>query len=453
MTIEIQKIQKQFNKVLTYSQHGIDEPQTDELFLTWFEKKQDIIKAFDGKLIYELDEKVQFELDESAKNERISSFIDDLWNEGYQELSDFIYSQKGSFFKNIVEKEYKYSDDIIVKKNTKIIKAFKYFIKDKEILDILQTKASRLIQENKVEGKLCFSVHPLDYLSISENNHNWRSCHALDGEYRAGNLSYMVDKSTIVCYLKSEEDVILPNFPDDVPWNNKKWRVLLYLSKDWNMIFAGKQYPFSTNGGMKLLTELFNKTRGWTAWTDYSFKKFENDINIEFNLNDTYIPLNDFFVELNQLVKDGNGSKHFNDVLRSSCYTPVYCYATYDTFWHSTPQIYANATTTSFEVGGMTKCVRCGKEEVVNCCDTMMCYDCDFKYGDSVNDTFCFCEHCGKRIEVENGYYVDQEMYCQDCYDKFTEKCECCGDSYPTESMVYDEVNDVYYCDWCRTNR
>ena len=28
-----------------------------------------------------------------------------------------------------------------------------------------------------------------DYLSLSENAFNWRSCHALDGEYRAGNLS------------------------------------------------------------------------------------------------------------------------------------------------------------------------------------------------------------------------------------------------------------------------
>lgn len=450
MTAEIQQIQEQFNKVITHSQ-GIPEPKTDTLFLNWFEKKRKIIEAFGGKLIYELEEKVQFELDERAKNERISGFIDDLWNAGYQELSDFIFSQKGSFFKNIVEKEYKYSDDIVVKKNTKIIKAFKYFVADKEALDALQTKASRLIQENKIEGTLCFSVHPLDYLSVSENNHNWRSCHALDGEYRAGNLSYMLDKSTIVCYLKSEEDTILPHFPSDVPWNNKKWRVLLYLSNDWNMIFAGKQYPFSTDGGMKILTELFNKTNGWSDWTDYSVKKFENNIGIEFDLAETYIPLKDYFVALEDLVRDGNGSKHFNDVLRSSCYTPVYCYATYDTYWNT--GLYANASTTKFKVGGMTMCLRCGKEEVVKCCDTMMCYDCEFKYGDSVNDTFCFCDHCGKRIETQEGYYVDQEMYCQHCYDEFTERCECCGDSYPKDTMAYDAENDVYYCEWCRTNR
>ena len=42
-----------------------------------------------------------------------------------------------------------------------------------------------------MEGYLYLSIHPLDYLSISETNHGWRSCHALDGEYRNGNLSYL----------------------------------------------------------------------------------------------------------------------------------------------------------------------------------------------------------------------------------------------------------------------
>ena len=73
-------------------------------------------------------------------------------------------------------------------------------------------------------------MHPLDYLSLSENTYNWRSCHSLDGEYRAGNLSYMMDKSTVICYLKSNDDVILSNFGPEVKWNSKKWRVLLYFS-------------------------------------------------------------------------------------------------------------------------------------------------------------------------------------------------------------------------------
>ena len=84
-----------------------------------------------------------------------------------------------------------------------------------------------ILQEDKIEGTLCFSVHPLDFLSSSENTYNWRSCHSLDGEFCAGNLSYMADSATMICYLKSDKEEILPRFPEDIPWNNKKWRVFL----------------------------------------------------------------------------------------------------------------------------------------------------------------------------------------------------------------------------------
>ena len=91
-----------------------------------------------------------------------------------------------------------------------------------------------------MSGDFCISIHPLDFLTSSVNTYNWRSCHALDGEYRAGNLSYMVDKSTIICYLKGANNAKLPMFPDDVPWNSKKWRVLIYVSDYWDLLFAGR---------------------------------------------------------------------------------------------------------------------------------------------------------------------------------------------------------------------
>ena len=126
------------------------------------------------------------------------------------------------------------------------MKALKFFIDNEGALRHYQDRISNIIQANSFSGILCLSIHPLDYLSSSENMSNWRSCHALDGEYAAGNLSYMTDPSTIICYLKSndENDVILPMFPPDVPWNSKKWRCLLHFSDDKDMMFMSKHYPF-----------------------------------------------------------------------------------------------------------------------------------------------------------------------------------------------------------------
>lgn len=45
----------------------------------------------------------------------------------------------------------------------KLVKAFKYFEENSRSLEDIQNYASRIIQEDKIEGTLCFSVHPLDF--------------------------------------------------------------------------------------------------------------------------------------------------------------------------------------------------------------------------------------------------------------------------------------------------
>ena len=467
----IQEIKEKFDKVIVYSQSGIVEPQTDKLFDLWADAKRDIIEAFGGKYIYEFPEKVTFELTEDAKNDRIQNFINYLWDLGYDELGRFLDYQRDGFYKNGVVEEYKLSDTkgTIITKGTKLVKAFKYFIKNEAVLNELQSKASQIIQENKVEGTMCLSVHPLDYLSISENTYNWRSCHALDGEYRAGNLSYMMDSSTIVCYLKGDNEVKLPHFPDDVLWNSKKWRVLLYLSNDWKMIFAGKQYPFTTESGMQILLDKFNSNikskpsldkwqrpgedSRWANWSDYVISSVDRDdpdknykLHMDFIFN--YVPVNDALIQLNELVKDKKGSKHFNDVLKSSCYKPIYTYLINKDSW--THDYYCRANQqTHFDIGGYTYCLRCGKEEIVDSCSTMMCYDCELAYGISENDNFGFCKHCGCRLEGDKAYYVDEDVYCRDCYEDYAERCADCGDSFLRDDMIYDEERGEYYCEWC----
>ena len=154
-------------------------------------------------------------------------YVENQYNN--KDLNDFIYLNTDGFYENKTKQDFIYNGKKIPK-GMKILKALKYFDLPKNAMNDIQSKASQLIQANSITGSLCFSVHPLDYLSISENTYNWASCHSLDGDYRAGNLSYMLDSSTIVCYLRGANNVKLPLFPDDVPWNSKKWRVLLFFS-------------------------------------------------------------------------------------------------------------------------------------------------------------------------------------------------------------------------------
>lgn len=462
--MDYSKIKEDFIKVIQHSQ-DISNPKVDNLFSTWYQKKHNIIQAFGNKLIYEVKKPISFELSKEAKEDRVQSFIDVCYDLGLDELSSFLANEREGFFTNKCEKDYQQ-----VKKGTKLIKAFRFFIEDTKMLRHMQDRASQIIQENKVEGKLCFSVHPLDYLSISENNYNWRSCHALDGEYRAGNLSYMTDSSTIVCYLKGEENAKLPHFPDDVLWNSKKWRVLLYLSNDWKMIFAGKQYPFPTDDGMNMIVDNFfnydktnayrkptNRTRNlnsyrnsyWTHWTDYHLPRVTID-NILFDFNDDYIPVGNGMIGLCDLVKDGNSSQQFNDVLQSTCYQPMYSFLAEREWWGDGSRVFANYKSTRFEIGGDTYCLRCGEHEVMEKgSGTMMCYDCEEQYGTSDCSGFNTCICCGRRILEEDGYYVEDELYCDSCFDANAAKCECCGDYYLITNMTYNEDTDEYICSWC----
>lgn len=218
MTEEIKQIQEQFNEVIAYSQTGITAPKTDDLFQRWLEAKRDIIEAFGGKLIVEYPETVTFTLTEAEKQQRVEDFCQMVARMSSTDLVNFIKTNSEGFFNNQVMFQFN-SDALKIPKGMKLVKAFKFFESDPDVLSKIQSAASMLIQENCVSGRLCLSVHPLDYLSASENNHNWRSCHALDGDYRSGNLSYMVDSSTIMCYIKTKDNEILPNFPDTVPWN------------------------------------------------------------------------------------------------------------------------------------------------------------------------------------------------------------------------------------------
>lgn len=452
----IQEIKKDFDKVIIYSQN-IEEPKTDKLFETWLKNKANFIEIF-GDLIYEYPEKISFELSPEAKHERVINFVDEVYNNWrYSDLSDFIAEQEEGFFSNITIKDYTAPNGKTITKGTKLVKAFKYFVENEMPLTYLQNKASQIIQENKIEGRLCLSVHPLDFLSISETTHNWRSCHSLDGEYRAGNLSYMMDSSTFICYLKSDNDVKLPNFPEEIPWNSKKWRVLMFRSNDKNMFFAGKQYPFSTASGMNILLEkifaevklisndsLFYK---WSEWNEtiYPTVNISKDNSLELRM--FFVPYNNGFIKINNMIKDKKGSKHFNDLLYSSTYIPQYIVKFY-TPTFGDPEMLINEKT-KFGIGEFTYCLHCGEKEIFSGAETMRCESCELEFGSEDNDTFSVCDCCGNRTYREDMLYVDGDLICENCYDNYACSCEDCGDSFYSDNMNYDEDTDQWLCTYC----
>lgn len=291
---------------------------------SWLNSKYAWIKLI-PELIAELPEPVTFKIDEDSKRRFFDEFIvDDLLEDNYPDLQDFLMNiGYKEFFGKHLQKNYEFWDefeekDIVIPKGTKIIKAFKYFHLLDDDLKELQTKASRIVQQDCVTGTLCLSVHPLDYLSISENISNWRSCHSLDGCYKSGNISYMLDKSTVVAYLRSDNKVQLPNFPEGLLWNNKKWRMLLHFDKNNTIVFTSKQYPFSSEGAfnpvIKLINQVFKDGEG-ERWFSHFQRDFITTSNGGKNIPEKLIYIGTQAKPLRSIVKQDSGNLAYTDLI------------------------------------------------------------------------------------------------------------------------------------------
>ena len=457
-------IKEQFKSVISYSQN-IPDPKVDVLFREWETNKEKFINRFGG-LIYEWSEPIEFTLDDAQKRQRAMEFattVSDTFNNPV--LAEFIDENLDGFFENKVVKTVPNSE---IPQGMKLLKAFKYFEPNKAALRSIQDLASNIIQENKIKGTLCFSVHPLDFLSSSENTYNWRSCHALDGEYRAGNLSYMIDNCTFMVYLKGADNQKLYGF-GPVEWNSKKWRMLIHAAENDDIMFAGRQYPFSSKSGIDTVLNIYNnlmmmgkkehpwisswyKYGGWRADYVDSYVPYDaTDMENAVSLATRYIVYDNQLVDINRVVREGPNCLNYNDILKSTCYKYPY-YAIYDPYsYHSVDHLLANPII----VGEEVPCLHCG-EELIRNPETMRCDDCELEYGTEENDVYSSCDCCGARIYVDDAICVgdDGDLICDSCFHAHAFVCDYCGNVYYDADRVFvadkdNEEGGSWYCRGC----
>lgn len=453
-----EEIKEQFREVIRYSQ-GIQEPKVDGLFDTFKEKKYFFYHLFGDRLIWEDTTPRAYHFTQKERDERVDAFLSKVQDHYDQyTLKCFIEEQREGFFENRVVKDWTY-DDIVIRAGTKLLKAFKHFVSDDKMLRKIQDEASAIIQEDKIVGKLCLSIHPLDFLSTSENTLNWRSCHALDGDYKAGNLSYMMDSATIIAYIKTDNDVKLPNFPNSIRWNNKKMRTLIFVSEDRRMILAGRSYPFSNMEVLSIIHEKlthminnhnqYSRFLRWSDWNNWQIRTVESSPFWDYKvfLESPYILMPDErLVALDELIID-KSSLHYNDLLYSSVYIPYYSYVGG-----------ATSHSTRVEIGGNVPCLYCGDYYITEH-SRMMCDDCEEAYGKLDNDDFCFCEECGRHLRIENAIWVNDDSVpvCKYCAPDVVAKCDNCDTKWLLKDLVFHyreyESNPKKYCECCNNKK
>ncbi len=118
-----------------------------------------------------------------------------------------------------------------------------------------------MVSDLKRKMQFIISLNPLDYLTMS-NGVNWRSCHnILNGCYKAGTISYMLDTTSIITFVVQEIN-------DDIHKIPKVYRQM-YHYKD-NLFVQSRLYPQGNDGA----TDLYEKFRG------FMIKEFSNLLGV-----------------------------------------------------------------------------------------------------------------------------------------------------------------------------
>lgn len=389
--------------------------------------KDDLIGAFlDRQLIKSSSGPITLPLSNESKRKKYKKFCEDLSTSNDRSLNNL-----SSYLSRIPYQDF-YTNHY---ENKKIVRSFKNYITDYDLLRKTQDKASTIIQHDKLTGILCLSAHPMDFLTASDNSAKWRSCYAPNGDWRLSPLCLLKDTSTLMVYLREDaQPDLLPGC--QMKWNNKLWRMFLHVSTERNMIIASKQYPFEIDGILDIIHDQFFPN--FTIWSNEYIKSYMIDgLKHEFDRY-KYIPLSGLggIIDLKQQVQPSKNVPIFNDLLTEDFY-PYYCFKE-DTI--PTP------TCAHFHIAEPIKCLCCGKEYLDD--PTMMlCPECMEKWAIELpKENFSKCPYCNKIT-----YKGAMEALIDDKTLKVTPVCDQCAKTLHLKRCSCGALHRTNRdkCPWC----
>ena len=416
-------IQKSIEEILVHSQDYPFELRADALTRQWFKAKAPFIMSFNGETVIRSEKKVVVSLSDKQKAHKFSDFISLLIDNNLmtEELKSFLELNKNGFFDNKVVCPYPSKN---IRLGSKLSKSLRKFMSDSESTRWAQDAISRIIQENKVEGYLYLSVDPRDFLTLSENNSNWWSCHTLDGDYRVGNLSYMVDDTTIIAYLANDKQEHLKCLPKDMTWNSKKWRMLVHVNKD-NCVYYNRQYPFTSECLLRKTEGLVNHnlmSAPFAVATESGFRKIKVGSDEEF-LPANYLYCGGRAFDTRDVIDVSDGFEYC-DLISSASYIPVVSLSRANESRMLKKLFIGPKKQEEEELFHELYGIKIGGKPVCPCCNrhfldkkySFLCEECRTNK-DVDGDFYLACSTCGHRIyEDDEVFWIEDQPYCKDCF-------------------------------------
>ena len=218
----------------------------------WNTNKQKLFQIFQNQLI--LEKEITFKANQEELEEQMhqlrrnSKFCNDYWNwllvtlrgEPQPIRTALRTLIMNSLVNNIYQGNTVFIEGFKLQKGMKALKALQFlndrFIQSKHFEEF-RLEHSRVLNQKQIKGTLCLSIHPLDYITMSDNNYDWDTCTSWmipSSKCRDGVIEMMNSSCVVVAYIKGEKPFY--------EWTDKKWRTLFIVHD--NLISAIKSYPY-----------------------------------------------------------------------------------------------------------------------------------------------------------------------------------------------------------------
>ena len=291
-----------------------------------------------------------------------------------------------------------------------------------ECFEILRLRQSQVLNEARMNATLCISIHPLDFMTASYNNNDWRSCMCWeDGEYRRGVIEMMNSPMVVCAYLESKsENLNWWNGSDEprLEWNSKRWREFFIVRPD--MISGIKGYPywnrFLEDTVINMLADMFAPV----FHTNYApITEWRVDT-----------PVHDTKYDIDVLPHMDCGPAMYNDFYNDSDYHSRFAVGCHGekkgSYYSHLHHEHFPCLRTRVFYSGESECVVCGEpnndfdgEGEIACCECV---------------EHVYCAKCGDPIySHDDTYTVNGWTYCPYCYEQL-DTCSACGSACDTDN-------------------
>ena len=224
-----------------------------------------------------------------------------------------------------------------------------------------------------IEKTAVLSIHPCDFLEMSNRDNTWSSCHCLErGSYHGGCQSYMGDAVSMIFFTVSDE------YTQDFHTAPRITREI-FCYKD-NVLLQSRLYP----------TDLEDQKTLYRGIVQQAIATCLDKPNL-------------------WSIKRGKDTEPYCESAADSNHYPDYEYGYAVVSLLKGETDYGKMT-----IGSVARCVCCGGEQKDH--RSIRCAECGSMF---------VCKGCGKTVHGY-GRYIDNHFYCKEC----SYRCTACGEEF-----------------------